>query len=74
MRAARALLGWSGQDLAHRARVGITTIRRAEVASGPVRMIPAIVDVISRTFEAAGVEMIPDDGGGIGVRLKGRRG
>lgn len=70
IRAARALLGWSAQDLADRSKVGISTIRRTELDDGPVRMIAANVDAIVRTFEAAGVQIIPENGGGVGVRMR----
>lgn len=69
MRAARALLRWSAQDLAARSKVGISTIRRTELVDGSVRMIPGNVEAVVRAFLAAGVEMIPENGGGLGVRL-----
>ncbi len=72
MRAARALLGWSAQELADTSKVGVTTIRRTEVVDGPVRMIQGNVDAILRAFDAAGVEMILENGGGVGVRMKER--
>jgi transcriptional regulator with XRE-family HTH domain len=70
LRAARALLGWSAQDLATASGVGVTTIRKNELLSGEVTMIRAIAEAITRTFEAAGVEFIPENGGGAGVRMR----
>ena len=70
LRAARALLGWSAQTLATASGVGITTIRKNELASGPVTMIRANVEVLTRTLENAGIEFIPENGGGSGVRLR----
>jgi len=70
IRAARALLGWSAQNLADRSKVGISTIRRTELLDGPVRMIPGNVDAIARAFDAAGVDLIPENGGGAGVRMR----
>jgi transcriptional regulator with XRE-family HTH domain len=70
LRAARALLGWSAQDLATASGVGVTTIRKNELSDGPVTMIRANVDVLTRALEAAGVEFIPENGGGAGVRLR----
>ncbi len=70
MRAARALLRWRAQDLADAARVGIATIQRAEKESGPVQMNRSTEDAIRRALEAAGVEFIPANGGGAGVRMK----
>ena len=72
MRAARALLGWSAQELADASGVGITTIRKNELVDGPVSMIRANVEVITRTLEQAGVEFIPENGGGAGARLRSR--
>ena len=70
IRAARALLGWSAQQLATACGVGITTIRKNELSDGPVTMIRANVDAITRAFEAAGVELTPENGSGAGVRLR----
>ena len=70
LRAARALLGWSAQKLASTSGVGVTTIRKNELADGPVTMIRANVEVLTRTFETAGVEFIPENGGGAGVRVR----
>ena len=70
LRAARALLRMPADKLADAARVSLVTIRRAEALEGPVRMMPANLEAISRTLEAAGVEFIPENGGGAGVRLR----
>ena len=70
IRAARALLGWSAQDLADKCKVGISTIRRTELEDGVVRMIAGNVDAVLRAFDAAGVELIKQNGGGDGVRMK----
>ncbi len=72
MRAARALLGWSAMQLAEKSKVGVTTIRRTEVVDGPVRMIAGNVDAIVRALTAAGIELIPENGGGDGVRMRER--
>ena len=70
IRAARALLGWSAQDLADRCKVGVSTIRRTELEDGTVRMIAGNVDAVLRAFDAAGVQFIEQNGGGDGVRMK----
>ncbi len=69
LRAARALIGWSAQELATASGVGVTTIRKNELTDGPVSMIRANVEVITRTLEKAGVQFIPANGGGAGVRM-----
>jgi len=64
-RAARALLGWSQQELASRACVGIVTVHQLETGISQPRR--ATLDVIQRAFEAAGVEFT--NGEQPGVRL-----
>ena len=70
IRAARALIRWSANDLSTKSGVGISTIKRLEVMNG----IPAInistMIAIQKALEEAGVEFIgsPDDRPG--VRLK----
>ena len=70
MRMARALLRWRAQDLADKAGVGLATVQRAEKENGPVQMIRSTADAIRRTLENAGVEFIPENGGGPGVRMQ----
>lgn len=70
IRAARGLAGWTAVDLASASNVGVATIRRAEVENGPVKMIPANESALIRALEAVGIEFIPENGGGVGVRMK----
>ena len=72
IRAARALLRWSAEDLARESSLGVTTIRRAELAEGETSMTTANDSTVRRTLEAAGVQFIEENGGGPGVRLKRR--
>jgi hypothetical protein len=72
MRAARALLRWSAVDLAGASKVGVATIRRAEVVEGEIPVTLANEASIRRALELAGVEFIDENGGGPGVRLKKR--
>lgn len=72
MRAARALVRWRADDLATASKVGVATIRRAEGVDGPLSMTPANQAAIRAALETAGVEFIPQNGGGAGVRLKER--
>jgi hypothetical protein len=74
IRAARALLRWSAEDLARESTLGVTTIRRAELAERETSMTTANDSVVRRTLEAAGVEFIDENGGGPGVRLRTRHG
>jgi transcriptional regulator with XRE-family HTH domain len=67
-RAARGLLDWSQQDLADRAGVGIVTVRQIEAGVNEPRR--STLEVVRLAFDAAGVELINPNGGGIGVRFK----
>ena len=69
-RAARGLLQWSQQKLAKEAGVGVVTVIQLENEVGQPRR--ATVQVLRNAFEAAGVEFIDENGGGPGVRLRGR--
>ena len=72
IRAGRGLLGWTALELAKASNVGVATIRRAEADDGDVRMIPANAEMLVQTLEAHGVEIIPENGGGAGVRMRDR--
>ena len=72
IRAARALLQWSAADLANESSVGVNTIRRAEIAGDQIALTAANSAMLRGVLEAAGVEFIDENGGGPGVRLRGR--
>lgn len=69
IRAARAMLKITAQELADTSGVGVATIRRAESDEGgtPTKVVS---QAIRSALEAAGVEFIPENGGGAGVRLR----
>ena len=71
IRAARALLRWSAQELAASAKVGISTVQRMEGAEGVPSASGRNLEAVQRVLEAAGVEFT--NGDTPGVRLKGRR-
>ena len=71
IRAARALIRWSAEQLAKETAVGVTTIRRAELTASETKLTRVNDQAIRRVLEAAGVEFIDADGGGPGVRLRG---
>ena len=73
IRAARALLRWSAEELANVSRLGVATIRRAEASDGIVTSTLANIQAILGAFETAGLEFIPENGGGAGVRFRERR-
>ena len=67
-RAARALIGWEQSQLASTAKVARTTLIDFEAGARQPRA--ATVAAIRAALEAAGVEFIPENGGGPGVRLR----
>ena len=70
IRAARALLKWTAEDLAQRSMVSVRTIRRAELDEGGISMTPANGLAIRTALEAAGIQFIDQNGGGEGVRFR----
>ena len=71
IRAAKAILRWSGEELAQRAGVSLSTIRRVESSVGvPEAQNMKTLVSIKRALEEGGVEFVgtPDDRPG--VRLK----
>src|SRR5258707_14194031 len=72
IRAARALLRWSAADLVRESGVSLATIHRAESVDGKTAMTLANASAIRRALENAGVELIDENGGGLGARLKQR--
>ena len=63
---ARVALGWGTRDLARNARVSPDTIARFERGE---QLKSSTITAIRAAFEAAGIEFIPENGGGAGVRL-----
>ena len=66
---ARTALDWGVLDLAREAQVSTQTIVRFERGD---QLRAQTIQTLQRTLEAAGVEFIPENGGGVGVRLKKR--
>lgn len=68
-RAARGWLGWSQDDLAKRAKVGLSTVKDFE--GGRRSPITNNLEAMRRAFEAEGMEMLFDaDGEATGVAQK----
>jgi transcriptional regulator with XRE-family HTH domain len=70
IRAARALVRWSAQELAEKAGIGISTVQRMENADGVPSASGKNLAAIQSALESAGIVFIPANGGGPGVRLK----
>lgn len=73
IRAARALIRWTADDLARETALGVTTIRRAELTERETALTHANDRAIRHALEKAGVEFIDRNGGGAGVRLRNPR-
>jgi len=70
IRAARAMLRWSGKDLAEKTGLGFSTLMRLESLEGVPGTHARTLEVIEKAFEQAGIEFIGTPGDGPGVRLK----
>jgi DNA-binding XRE family transcriptional regulator len=74
IKAARALLGWSQDDLATRSGISLPTIKRLEAADGETGGRAETGESLVAALQEAGVEFIPENGGGgAGVRLAKRQ-
>ena len=72
IRAAKAMIRWSGEDLAQAAGVSLSSIRRIEAVSGiPKNQNIRTLFAIKAALEAAGVDFIGSPEDRPGVRLKG---
>jgi transcriptional regulator with XRE-family HTH domain len=74
LRAGRALLRWSADDLAKKARIGVATVRRAEAQDDEITATVANTSAMRQALEDAGLEFIFENGGGAGIRFRERRG
>lgn len=67
IRMARAALGWGVRELAEKAGITANTVTRIENGADAKQ---STMEAIQRTLEAAGLDFIPENGGGAGVRLR----
>jgi transcriptional regulator with XRE-family HTH domain len=67
-RAARGLVDWTQRQLAEAASVGLSTVKAFEAGSST----PVLNNLraIQAALEGVGVQFIPSNGGGHGVRMK----
>ena len=68
--AARTLVGMTQPELAGQANISVPTLKRMEASTGPAPGMANNLAAIRSALEAAGVEFIPENGGGAGVRLR----
>ena len=72
IRAARALLRWSGKDLAEKTGLGFSTLMRLEVLEGVPTAQAKTLETIQKAFEKAGIEFLgsPEEGAGVRWKIK----
>ena len=69
IKAARALLGWKGQDLADKSGVGVATLRRYEAQDGIPNANKFVLMAIKSCLEEAGIVFSGDPVKSPGVSL-----
>lgn len=69
-RAGRAMLNWSREDLAEKSGVSRQTL--ADFETEKRKPYDRTLADIVRVMEAAGLEFIPENGGGAGIRFRNR--
>lgn len=72
IRAARALLGWSQQELADRAIISLNALVRLENEKVDPRV--STVTAIETALRKAGIEFLGSDASGEGVRISSLKG
>lgn len=70
IRAARAILKWTAKELSEKAGLSLPTVQRMERDHGTDNSLGKNVMSIQRALEDAGIQFIPENGGGAGVRIK----
>ena len=64
---ARAALGWGIRELANAADIATSTVSRFEAGQN---INLSSLNAMKEALEAEGIQFIPENGGGPGVRLK----
>jgi len=70
IRMARGYLRWSAKELAEKAGVAESTIKRMEQDEGFPIARGSNIEAVYKTLTSAGIVLIPENGGGVGMRLK----
>ena len=70
LRAARAMLKWSIDDLSNKSGIGTTTLKRFESADGVPNAQVRTIEQLRVVIEGAGIEFIGTPESGAGVRWK----
>ena len=72
MKAARALIGWSQEQLSGESGVSLPTVKRLEAGEGVLGGRQETGERLIGALRAAGVIFIDENGEGAGVRLRKR--
>ncbi|GJD93626.1 hypothetical protein OCOJLMKI_0822 [Methylobacterium iners] len=64
------MLGWTEKELARRSKLSLGALARAEKSEGEPMITIVQLDALLKTFREAGVEFMPENGGGPGVQLR----
>jgi transcriptional regulator with XRE-family HTH domain len=67
LRMARAAVGWGVRELAEKAGVTANTVSRIELGADAKQ---STIEAIQRALEEAGIVFMPENGGGVGVRVR----
>jgi transcriptional regulator with XRE-family HTH domain len=70
LRMARGYLRWSAKELADKAGVAESTIKRMEQDEGFPIARGANIAAVYKTLADAGIIFVPENGGGVGIRLR----
>ena len=73
IRAARAMLDWSREQLSDNSSVGISALMRLESAEGVPSGNIKTFEAVQKAFEIAGIEFIGSPEDGAGVRWKSKK-
>ena len=74
IRGARGILKWSARELAEKTALSLPTIQRMERDGGIDSTLSRNVMAVQKALENGGIEFIPENGGGVGVRLRKPKG
>ena len=72
-KAARSLLGWGQGEFAAASGLSKSTIGAFEAKDEDARLTIMNNKAAVEAFEAAGLEFIPENGGGAGIRFRDRK-
>lgn len=67
---ARGYLRWSAKELADKAGVAESTIKRMEQNEGFPIARGANIEAVHKTLSEAGIIFVPENGGGVGIQLR----